>query len=224
MADETVDDTGLTKTLKTWWSNREKSATKGLAHMVTTVNEITKKDSNGDPVRNWTPAATLLGLMGADSNEGIMYRRILRAAFGAQITYRKDDNHASGYRFIFTEKIPDGPKGSPVIRNTFGMVMQAAEKGVPFNSKSFQKKLSDHLKEAEGASTPQIWDDKKAEKAVSNLVERAKKDHFPVSRLRAMFEEQIKPLIEAERKANAEAAKNVVANIDSASENKRKAS
>lgn len=205
----------LTTTVKTWWKNRERSATKGLVHMVATIHQIAGRDENGDPLRNWDPAATLLGLMGADSNEGIHYRRILRAAFGNQITLRKDDKHETGFRFIFTDKIPDGPKGAPVIRNTFGLVQQAAERGVAFNSSNFQKKLKEALDEAE-PRTPQLWDEKKAEKAVRNLLEKAEKEHFSVARLINMLEEAAKPLLEEERKANKLKKAATVQDIDDA--------
>lgn len=201
--------TTLTQRVNTWINSREKSGAVGLELIVAAIEQIAARDENGDPVRNWDPFARLYGhfrrygrskasdgknefngslkVSGTGAYEGLI-RLYLRAAFGsgkgAQVKLKTVGvTHPSGVEIEFTQHIPDGPKGAPVLSNHWGLVKQALEKRYEFDNKALITSLRRQLGEDDAMRRQtQLFSDEKAQSMADRIVKKLKDENYSVER------------------------------------------
>lgn len=180
----------------------DKVGKEGLTTLVEAMENISAFDKNGAPARDWDALAHFCAVFQRREGDFSAIKRIIRAAFGKQLSMAKDPKHPSGWRFNFTEACAGGKKGAPVWDNQGRSVIFAAiDKGHGFNASELQKPLKDMLKEEPVAK---VWDEKRVEAAAKRLAKQVENEGLPIDILLAKVKEIMKA--EAAMNQNTQAA------------------
>lgn len=146
----------LVKSVGSFWTNQAKSGHTGLVLLDACIQH-TIKHRDSDALARFLARA-----VASNAADAQCVKRIIRAAFGDMVTYKKDTDHPSGGKFT----LKWGAQDAFVLRNSYGVVAQAIA-----DHKSFRAgDLQGALKKQEGKPEATAKADEDAAKALAAYV------------------------------------------------------
>ena len=149
----------LFQAIGSYWDSRQANGKEGLILLDQCIRRVASKDRDWDALARFVARANM-------SNNAAKVKKIIRAAFGNQITFTLDKKHAAGGRFELKWKDSFNLRGS----NTYSVVMKAIEHGKSWDDKAFLLELGKVLPEV--VKPVKEIDDKEEEKIVAALAKK----------------------------------------------------
>ena len=173
-----------------YWDARTANGHEGLVLLDECIRRVASKERDWDALARFVARANM-------SNNAAKVKKIIRAAFGNDITFKLDKNHPAGGRFTLNWQGAYPLAG----KNSYSMVKKAIEHGKSWDDKVFLKELNDVIPDLPKAD--KVVDaaaQTKAAKAMAKKLAELRDAGFNVGDLI--------------REAQAELAKNPAANSD----------
>lgn len=173
-----------------YWDARTANGAEGLVLLDECIRRVASKERDWDALARFVARANM-------SNNAAKVKKIIRAAFGNDLTFKLDKNHPAGGRFTL------GWQGAYALagKNSYSMVKKAIEHGKSWDDKAFLKDLNDVIPDLPKAEkTVDAAAQTKAAKAMAKKLAELRDAGFNIGDL--------------VREAQAELAKNPVANGD----------
>ena len=114
-----------------YWDSRTANGKEGLILLDECIRRTASKDRDWDALARFVARANM-------SNNAAKVKKIIRAAFGNNITFALDKKHAAGGRFELKWEGPFNLQGS----NTYSVVRKAIEHGKSWDDKAFLAELT----------------------------------------------------------------------------------
>lgn len=120
----------LDKKVKNYWAGRDKNAVNGLVLLDSCIKELADN-------RNWDPLSRFLS-SSETSGQGLKVKRIIRLAFGDNLKWKRDMNHATGGKFTLGWEGQFNIAGNNAYVSNVG---KAIEERTGWDSAAFSKEL-----------------------------------------------------------------------------------
>ena len=154
-----------------YWDSRQANGRDGLVLLDECIRRAASKD------RDWDALARFVARANVSSNAAKV-KKIIRAAFGNNITFTLDKKHAAGGKFELKWEGAFPLSGS----NTYTFVKKAIEQGKSWDDREFLKALGEvipALPKKEKLITPA--EQTKAAKAIATKLAELRKEGFDVA-------------------------------------------
>lgn len=140
--------------VRDYWKGREQNGNEGLRLLDSCIKQLADKNkANWDPLARFVVASMV-------SNNRAKVVKIIRAAFGNDVSFKLDKKHAAGGTFTIGWKGNEGY----VLKNTYALIQRTIDEGKGWDDAKFLKELTGMLPEV--VKKKPVYEGEAAEKAV----------------------------------------------------------
>lgn len=172
----------------TYWDSRTANGREGLVLLDECIRRVASKDRDWDALARFVARSNM-------SNNAAKVKKIIRAAFGNDLTFKLDNKHPAGGRFVLNWEGAYALAG----KNSYSMVKKAIEHGKSWDDKVFLKELGEVIPDLpKAAKTVDAATTTKAAKAMAKKLAELRNEGFDIG---ALIREA-QALLATEHKAN----------------------